>query len=487
MSTTAGVTGGSSYAADLIDGLDVCCKRSAGTLGNTHQIGSFLEKLGTLRGEYAAKSLALLKIYGHKKLLANNTLDGTVRTAMEVVIVDLETVANHELIFAKQLQEISNRVRDFVHANEAKQKKLEADGKRVESNVFEQLGVFKRKRAHYLKVFQEVELSQQEFQKAQDSFTTNAQTQSRISTRASRAAALGTQAEQEYRDALQQTNDTQTEWYTKNMPQLLVAFQGLEEDRICFVQQTLKEYSHALLELSNTFKKAGCSSESSVLQIDSNTDVAGFVAANKTHVTVPPPLLYEAYTARCCEPPLVGCVEPYLPGTPKDTQEWGLSDSDESLPLHDRRCKLTEQHNSIAKHIMYESHQVDRLEALLRCSGNDPISVQKAQLYLTESKQKLAAFKSALALVQSQLPALEAIDPPLKEPVSQAPASHICVRALSDYTASCPTELSFSAGDTFTVTDQGDPNGFWYATTHNNQAGFIPPKWVRVVTSPDCE
>ncbi|KAH3765012.1 cdc42-interacting protein 4 [Pelomyxa schiedti] len=499
-----------SFATDLLDGFDACYKRTIGILKSTHEIGSFFNKLSTIRKEYLNKYLGLIRSYGQKKLLVNGFLDGTVKKALETMVTDMESVTNHDLAFSNKISEISTEVANFVRDKEVKRKKLETDGKRLTREFADQLDALKRSKANYMKLSREAELAQQEHQKAQGDPKTKSQKLTQLATRASQAADKAKQADQEYKDTLRTSNDKQTQLYTKDMPSLLAEFQTFEEERIRYVQQTVKQYAQAVLEFPAVYKKAGDASESFAGQIDVAADVLGFVNTNKTGVHVPPAIEYEGYNPGGGPPPVPptsvnshppppsshggGSTTTVTPTptppntstpTPVAPKEWGLLAGDESLSVAEKQNKLTEQQKEIEKQIKNEESQVTALERLIQFYATDPGGKKKTEDELAELHKKVAALKAGLAKVQSQLAGLSGGTPggaPAPTEPEAAAEVQVQVRGMYDYTATCDTELSFKEGEIFVVSEQ-DSSGWWYATI-GDKSGFVPQNYVEVVTPP---
>jgi len=469
-----------SFATDLLDGFETLYKRTDGVLKNTTETASFLKKLSAVEKEYGkalAKLVSSEKGTFQKSAPAQKEL-GTTYDAWEILLTELEKIAEHHNSFGDKLEnELSKNTTNYHKEKTRVRTKLEGDGKRITRDMRTAHENLQKARSKYVTLSKEADAAEAQHMKGKGDMSMKPAQLAKLAQRSSQAHEKRIQSDNDYQATLNQTNQKQTEFYTSTMPSLLGEFQQWEEDRLKNNKETVERITTLLLEFPGVYSSTAEVAQRAAHSINVDADITVFVRENKTNISAPSDIPYQPYdvdTPGGSNPssgkpaPGPGPKKPYTPvtGDKFGEREWGLTAGDHSLSPEAKQSKLKTQTGDLDKLIASETKAKEGLENLVRFYAADPVAQKKAEDQLSESEEKLQRLMEAKANVKNQLDGLGAVPG----------GSVIRVKGLYDYNATCDTELSFKAGDILTIAEQ-DNSGWWYADL-NGKSGFIPNNYV---------
>eukprot|EP01112_Ceratiomyxa_fruticulosa_P009632 TRINITY_DN251_c1_g1_i1.p1 TRINITY_DN251_c1_g1~~TRINITY_DN251_c1_g1_i1.p1 ORF type:complete len:510 (-),score=131.49 TRINITY_DN251_c1_g1_i1:132-1661(-) len=504
-----------SYATELLDGFELLYKRTDGVIKVSGEMASFFSRLGELQEEYQ-KLLAKHSKSFTKKLLQNPYVDGSLKDAWTTVITQIDALAAYHSNFAAQLEKDFNVVMEkYFKDKDNTRKRLTAEGQRLTKDWKTQQEVLIKAKQNYHKLAKEAEGAHAAHRKAQSDPKSKPEKIAELDKKARGATDKSTIADQEYNETLKATNTKQHEFYTNEMPTLLIEFQRFEEERINFIKETVINFSLRLRELPPVVQAAADQINESATKIDHERDITQFCAENKTGVTVPRDIDYDPYiwqdstlmphpqsypssssasstttsiptVASSPSTMKIGTYKPPATTSPAP-KTWGLTASDQSLPQELKRSKLESQLTEIKGAIRTEVQARNGVEKLVQFYAKDPVAAKKAEAELVEADKKVRSLKESKKLILSQIAenggnAVDSEDessqptPAANTTEAYGEAKPIKVRGLYDYQATCDTELSFAEGDILIVTEQ-DESGWWFAELNGN-SGFVPQNYV---------
>ena len=339
-----------------------------------------------------------------------------------------------------------------------------------------------------------------------------------------------------YQKLLEIHNGNQTQFYKSLMPQLLSDYQKNEEERTKFFKTTMKAYMESFNQLGPAYSSVTSSLGSSLDAIDSKKDVSEFINIHKASaVRVADPALYEPYgseggagvnlgastkkgssvgaqfgtnstvtsnppstnntttstsgtpgTNSVSTGPKVGISEtPVVVGHPKKTAlpTFGLTASDDNLPVAEKRKKLEVQLAQVKEMIKTEVKSKKGLDKLTVFYKDDPAAAATAQKESDEQGARINTLKSEKKKILAHLEEMgeggERPNEGSEDGEEEGEFVEVSAKALFDYNAANETELAFKAGDILTITEQ-DTSGWWYAELNGKQ-GFIPNNYIEVL------
>lgn len=262
-------------------------KRTEGTLRTTHEIGSFLNKVTTIKKDYIKDMKNLIASYAQKKMLVNEHLDYSVKHAVETLVGTLEEMIQFEATFTGHLSDLSTEIEGFVKDKTARRQKLKSDGELMMKDLQTQYDTLKRYKATYANQAKDAEKQQAALVKASSDASVKTNKLAQMSTKTSVAIDKARTAENEYKDVVRQTNERQSAVYTREMPALLKDFQAFEEERVNFVHDKLSKYAEYVLAWPKAYEDAGNKCRDAAAAVSASADIAAYVQDNRTGRSAP--------------------------------------------------------------------------------------------------------------------------------------------------------------------------------------------------------
>ena len=473
-----------SFASDLLDGFPMLNKRTEESLKIAGEMSKFFNSLVSCRKEYH-KNLKAHLVTGHKKLLQEPELDGTVKNAFDSFLLSIEDTINGESKLTQQIADLAGELAKFKKDNEARKKKLQSDCDALMKEYNAQLEACKKSRNNYQALAREAEKQQQALAKGSSDPRVKSEKLAQMSQRTTQAGEKARAAEQEYREVVRQTNEKQNTVYTRDMPAILMEFQKFEEEKIQFMQDTFKKYTTGAQAQPNVFQEAANRMNEAAEAINVSADIASYVSSHATGKSSPPAIEVELYggfdsgSTAVSAPASAGSAAPA-----QNSNQWGLGPADAQLSPSQKISKLE-------ANIRADEQQASALERMSAAYAKDPMGKKKTDAELAEFNERINDNKAIVERLRGEIASIQGeggADSNTNEPESGATAGSgapddknepVKVRGLYDYKASCDTELSFNEGDIFVVTLRDD-SGWWYATIDDKQ-GFVPENYVEIV------
>lgn len=262
-------------------------KRTEGTLRTTHEIGSFLNKITAIKKDYIKDMRNLIASYAHKKMLVNENLDYTVKSAVETLISSIEDIIQFETTFTANLSELSVEIESFVKEKTAVRQKLKTEGETMTKELQNQHEALRRSKATYASMARDAEKQQAALVKASSDASVKTNKLAQMSTKTSIAIDKARSAESDYKDVVRATNERQSSVYTREMPTLLQSFQTFEEERVSFVNGKLCKYAECVLAWPKAYEDAGNRCLEAAKGVSAQRDIESYVQDNRTNKTVP--------------------------------------------------------------------------------------------------------------------------------------------------------------------------------------------------------
>tara|TARA_R110002050_G_scaffold119801_4_gene237662 strand:- start:1424 stop:2134 length:711 start_codon:yes stop_codon:yes gene_type:complete len=231
---------------------------------------------------------------------------------------ELENVGNKHFTFSDSItNELFGPLTAYVKKKEADRKKLMADGMKLTKDfktALANLDIAKKKYQEaskaadaaagaYSKAKSESTVKPKELNKLNGKGTRHPSRSKVISrpflqctkhfllffplfcSKASKAADVAHSADKDYQKLLEKTNVKQTEFYQRDMPDLLKKFQEFEEERIEYLKQHFLRYSTFCLQFPSLLEFSGKSVQKSFEEITVPGDIQAFLDANKTGIS----------------------------------------------------------------------------------------------------------------------------------------------------------------------------------------------------------
>lgn len=486
------------YGKDLLDGFETLYKRTDGVLESCMKTANFFHNLSGIEKDYSrnlSKFVQLRRKEIFEKAASTQKEVGTTVTAWDVILRELEKVAEHHNQFADKLEnDISKAIGNYVKEKQKDRKKLEEDGVKLTKAMKATLENLQKSRQKYITLSKEAEVAEAIHTKGKGDLTMKPSQLAKLAAKSQQSSERAADADNEYQTTLTQTNQKQAEYYTSQQPALLSKFQQFEEERLKFMKEMSQAYATCNSEKPSFYNGTCDAISASIQAISVDSDIQAYVAENRTGVSQPPDIQYISYEQeannQATSKPKSDKIPKYKGPASNDiltSKEWGLTSADQSLSAEEQKQKLKTQLDELEKAIIAETKSKDGLENLIKFYANDKIAQKKAEGELQESEQKLQKLMDTKNYLQSQMGELggtESYDQSgysydQSYDQSYSDASYPKARGLYDYTATCDTELSFKTGDILTITEQ-DNSGWWYASL-NGYVGYVPKNYVALV------
>jgi len=114
----------SKYSVDLLDGWELLYKRTDITLDSTIEMSKFFRKLSEVTQDYA-RSLGKLAKTAQKTSKSVDQEIGTLKTAWDVLLVQLDSIADqHNKFAANTINEVSTNIANWQRDKEKDRKKI---------------------------------------------------------------------------------------------------------------------------------------------------------------------------------------------------------------------------------------------------------------------------------------------------------------------------------------------------------------------------
>lgn len=445
-----------SYATHMLDGLDFLYRKTEDGLKTLHEVLGFFRKMAAMEKKFGSELQGMSRRYSVSKLL-NEEL-GTIRAGWGSIQQELDNIGSkHHSLSESITKTLVDALSVYIKKKEADQKKLVKDGVKISREMKSSLSDLASAKSKFFSACKSADSAAGTCSKAKAEGTLKPKEINKLSQKATKSADLANVAEKEYQKQLEKTNQKQHHYYETDLPCLLKLFQEWEEERASFLKQHFERYSNfycgfpPFLELSSNAVKKNCE------EIDVAKDTQTFLEKNRTGISKPPDIQYEAYTPQNPEfvvsnssslsttysstpsntlsvplaprssfstpaPPSPSfsdsrggggegnIVETNIPVSKEievNENEYGLTDADAALPAEFQQTKLKKQLKELKDNIRAERKTAKGIEKLTKFYASDPVAQEKTQQELNQRKEKIAKMKEIQSSLEAELAQFE--------------------------------------------------------------------------------
>jgi len=430
-------------------------------------------------------------------------LDYSTLSALEIVINEVERIVNSQSTFIEQLGEQRKEIDTKIKEKEKVQKTLIKEGESLEKGWDSQLNELKKARTNYVKLGKEAQAMAENLEKKKQDPKTKPEVVSQLSSKTMSAAEKRDNADNQYKNVLDTTNQKMETYYSREQPDFLNKYQNFEEDRINFMKEQFEKFSSNIknTNLSTIFDDACQKISSAANNIDVDNDIILWAQSNGKHLGIPEPIIYCTYdieggyapdlqvggrkpdsgSSGSSKPPSRRPEAPIPtqssspPGRKTNKTAHTFDPSKYSIPERDRNDpkRLASAVQKALKMVDDDEKQarkeIEASEKLLNFYAKDPAGRAEVEEEIRSLRNNL----DQLAAIRENLESANSDDRVNLDDSAGEPAT-----AIYDYTAANETELSFKEGDVLTIR-QKDESGWWFATL-NGKEGFVPANYMQV-------
>jgi len=253
------------------------------------EVQNFMKKRREIEQEYAKKLNSLVKSF---KVNDAGTLD----QSWTVVKNETDAIANAHNALAERLgTEVEQVQKTWLTETAKNRKKLKKSGKKLLSELqAAQSGVEKAKSKF------EGSRKKQDAVQAEANADPNPKNQKKLQGEVKNAE----KADDEYKKAVEKLKSMESRFYDLEMPQILKDLQSMEEGRISMMKSSLQAFVAAQATIQPVIKSSCETMNSSVSNVNTESDIRLFISSNKTGRTPPPRTEYEPFDSAlgACKP-----------------------------------------------------------------------------------------------------------------------------------------------------------------------------------------
>jgi len=445
-----------SFEEDLWDLFETVC-------GRLQQASAFETAFATLFSSYAKETREFAK----KLLLLTKAKEEDEFYSLKLGWLsakqELDKISN---LYLKLADDITYKVSQPVENHQKEtlkvKKKGKETGRKLISDLTEQVKVLAATKAEYEKCMRVLDQSKADYERAQN--LNELYNSTKVKKKLDGDKKKADSAEKRYRRAVTKTQNLEVKLFDTEMPQILSSFENMERTRISTIKNSLTAFSMSQQDTIPQLQEICSTISQEVDKIQPDADVDQFILDKRSgRVKQCSRTEYEEYSSQH-----KSCVKPGSLG--------GSSSSVESpvgSPMVSRDSGSVPSVNLAKEPLPSDANRMSQ-------PNLQPVNYTQPANYQSMSPAPSGDFRSM------------ATQPVAQPPVSQPPrpASMIVnsgnvrmCRGLHDYTGTQPNELSFRAGDLIKIIEK-DPSGWWVGEL-NGKMGFFPSTdWVEEVTTP---
>lgn len=413
------------FAENFWDAFEVAYTKVAEGKTFSSNAAGFLHKLMAIEREYGKKLLSLCRSMNDKDF-------GTLDQCWNTVKNELETVGKKHLDHSEQLNiQVVEPINAWLKEKLRPRREARDRGRRLVKELQSAESKLSAAKSTYEKDKKRQDDTQDEYDKAPPNSPQIEKLAKKLNTDTKKAQA----SDKKYMDAVNFLASVQSKYYDDEMPRVLTTLEEMELSRIECMKGCMIHYSQLFSEFSPLLASCATNITNSSNSVDAKADIEAFTNERASRKPKPERAEYEPYNSAAGK-----CMK-------KSTGGGGAASA------------------AAATSPAAGGFQPGRGPVV--AAGTPPGGA--------------TPFAAAVGAVPTSEPTRSS---PTAASPAAAPAatqSVMCrVRALYDYQASEPTELSFNAGDIINVL-QKDPSGWWQGELNGRVGAFPSVDWVEEI------
>ncbi|XP_074601103.1 uncharacterized protein LOC141855105 [Brevipalpus obovatus] len=205
------------------------------------KFGSFVKERCAIENEYASKLRRLVKNHQLKKKDDDYPQYTYVKAFMMMLDEISDLAGQHEVIAETMMQAIVKQVGQIAKDMKEERKRILTDGAKNQQILQGSLLQLDKAKKAYDKAFKEAEKAHENFIRVDADYNLSRAEVEKAKTCSTQKNQLCEESKSEYAKHLQSTNNTQRQHYTELMPMVFKRFQTMEERRITYIKDYVKE------------------------------------------------------------------------------------------------------------------------------------------------------------------------------------------------------------------------------------------------------
>ena len=205
------------------------------------KFGSFVKERCAIENEYASKLRRLVKNHQLKKKDEDYPQYTYLKAFMLMLDEITDLAGQHEVIAENMMQAIVKQIGQIAKDMKEERKRILADGAKNQQILHASLLQLDKAKKAYEKAFKEAEKAHENYIRVDADLNLSRAEVEKAKTCSTLKNQMCEESKSEYAKHLQSTNNTQRQHYNELMPMIFKRFQVMEERRITYIKDYVKE------------------------------------------------------------------------------------------------------------------------------------------------------------------------------------------------------------------------------------------------------